>query len=127
MTKSFKLFLACAFGGFALLLQSCGKYDNGPLVSPFTKEYRLCREWQLDELNGQAYPSNTYWDFEEDGEVDMITENNGTFSSQTRYWYWNNDKRGVIIDNMGEIDISKLTRNQLWFDIGGNEYKSSAN
>ncbi|MBA4737692.1 MAG: hypothetical protein H2059_00845, partial [Cryomorphaceae bacterium] len=74
-----------------------------------------------------AYPSNTYWDFEEDGEVDMITENNGTFSSQTRYWYWNNDKRGVIIDNMGEIDISKLTRNQLWFDIGGNEYKCSAN
>ena len=57
----------------------------------------------------------------------MITENNGTFNSQTRYWYWNNDKRGVIIDNMGEIDISKLTRNQLWFDIGGNEYKCSAN
>ena len=122
-----KLLLSTLLGVAALLFQSCSKYDDGPFLSPFPKEYRLCREWQLDELNGQPYPSNTTWDFEEDGEVDMITELNGNFTSKTRYWYWNNDKRGVIIDNMGEIDISKLTRNKLWFDIGGNEYKCSAN
>jgi len=119
---------------FAILpvLFSCERttYDDGPFYSPLTKEKRLCREWQLDEINGAPYPTNTTWDFEEDGDLDEITNENGVNTANAWYWYWNFDKSGVIVSFMGgstEVDISRLTRNELHFDIDGDEYRCTAN
>ncbi len=114
-----------------LLLSGCYKptYDDGPLVSMLTKEQRLCREWQINELNDAPFPTNTTWDFEEDGDLDIITNDNGVNTSNTWYWFWNSDKSGIVVSNFGgtEIDISKLSRNKLHFDINGDEYTCTSN
>ena len=62
-------------------------YDDGPFISPLTKTKRLCREWQLEEINGAPYPTNTTWEFEEDGDLDEITTVNGVNTAKTWYWY----------------------------------------
>jgi len=105
-------------------------YDDGPFISPLTKTKRLCREWQLEEINGSPYPTNTTWEFEEDGDLDEITTVNGVNTAKTWYWYWNSDQTGIDVSFMGgntEIDISRLTRNEFHFDINGDEYRCTAN
>jgi hypothetical protein len=105
-------------------------YDDGPFISPLTKTKRLCREWQLEEINGAPYPTNTTWEFEEDGDLDEITTVNGVNTAKTWYWYWNSDQTGIDVSFMGgntEIDISRLTRNEFHFDINGDEYRCTAN
>jgi len=124
-----RILLAFAFIS-ALLGCERTTYDDGPFISPLTKTKRLCREWQLEEINGAPYPTNTTWEFEEDGDLDEITTVNGVNTAKTWYWYWNSDQTGIDVSFMGgntEIDISRLTRNEFHFDINGDEYRCTAN
>ena len=110
---------------------SCGKYEDGPNASLVSKDNRLCREWQVDEYNGQVYPYNMTWEFEKDGDLDVSYSYYGYTYGYTFDWEWNSDKTSIKFrepgDQWEELDILRLTSTELWFEYYGDEWHLSAN
>ena len=123
------------FIGFtALILISCGKYEEGPMLSLRTKKARLANTWEVDkaEYNGESEFANgesvaSAWD-----DVEYEISKDGTFSisspnfeTATGDWEFSDDKEEVEFDpdNAEEFEweIIRLTNNELFIE---QEYES---
>jgi hypothetical protein len=109
---------------FTLLisLNSCKKYDEGPMLSLSSKESRLCQKWKCTELyysNGTLATQTGWWvslEYKKNGKV--LTASNLGQSNYEYDWKFNNDKT-IIIGGVGNISadqflIKRLTNKDLW-------------
>jgi hypothetical protein len=109
------------------LVLGCSKYEDGPAFSLSSKNNRLCREWELDQYQGQPYTdSELVFEFEKDGDFSITTTysyNGGSYSYTTRgSWEWVEGKESVSIQLPGDassMDISRLTSGELWGQLDG--------
>ena len=107
------------------LVLGCSKYDDGPAFSLASKNNRLCREWELDRINGQRpNDEQIIWEFEEDGDF-LFTYIYDGYNYTTRgEWSWEDGKESLELTIDGETiksDISRLTSEELWLEFDGEE------
>lgn len=116
------------FSFLGLFLFSCGKYEDGPAFSVFTKTNRLARKWKLSEaqVDGQTSTTITTWDLDFDADGNFIESYDdfiGTYPSGsfTGTWEFANSKEDIALtfDNgeERELEIRRLTREEFWFDF----------
>ena len=107
------------------LVLGCSKYDDGPAFSLASKNNRLCREWELDRINGQRNTDGEIiWEFEKDGDFLYTYIYDGYNYTTSGEWSWEDGKESLIFRIDGEIiesDISRLTSEELWLKIDGDE------
>lgn len=109
------------------LVLGCSKYDDGPSFSLASKNNRLCREWELDRLNGQR-PSDgqIIFEFEKDGDF-LFTYIYDGYNYTTRgEWRWEDGKESLRLTIDGErieADINRLTSEELWLVLDGDEWE----
>ncbi len=109
------------------LVLGCSKYEDGPAFSLSSKNNRLCREWELDEYQGQPYTDGELiFEFEKDGDFSATTTYSyygGSYSYTTSgSWEWVEGKESVTINLSGDyivMDISRLTSGELWGQLDG--------
>jgi hypothetical protein len=109
------------------LVLGCSKYEDGPAFSLSSKNNRLCREWELDQYQGQPYTDGELiFEFEKDGDFSVTTTYSyygGSYSYTTRgSWEWVEGKESVTIQLPGDatvMDISRLTSGELWGQFDG--------
>ncbi|MFM7666770.1 MAG: hypothetical protein ACKO7D_01120 [Bacteroidota bacterium] len=112
-----------------LLFTSCGKYEEGPVISFVSKENRLCRTWVLEKIeHSNGYTTNEYYfklTIEKDKNLQIEHKNNSdelvlTASS----WEWFLGTYGLTL-NLGYhpqglpsgtviFEIKRLTKKELW-------------
>lgn len=118
-------FLAFAVLSLSAVTTSCNKYEEGPMLSVRSAEYRIIRTWEVDkyiyadgtEENGDS--DDPVYTFTKDGEV-SITDGNFTYTGD---WDLNGDKDEItleysygsfaVIDN---YEIIRLTVNEFWVE-----------
>lgn len=107
------------------LVLGCSKYDDGPAFSLASKNNRLCREWELDRINGQRLTDGEIiWEFEKDGDFLYTYIYDGYNYTTSGEWSWEDGKESLKLRIDGEIiesDISRLTSEELWLKIDGDE------
>jgi hypothetical protein len=109
------------------LVLGCSKYEDGPAFSLSSKNNRLCREWELDQYQGQPYTDGELiFEFEKDGDFSLTTSYSyyGSSYSYTLRgsWEWIEGKESVTINMSGDntvMDISRLTSGELWGQLDG--------
>ena len=109
------------------LVLGCSKYEDGPSFSLASKNNRLCREWELDQYQGQPYTDGELvFEFEQDGDflaTTSYTYYGSTYSYTTKgTWEWTQGKESVNIQLQGDLlnmDISRLTSGELWGQLDG--------
>lgn len=110
------------------LVLGCSKYEDGPSFSLVSKNNRLCREWELDKIQGRPVTDGELvFEFEKDGDflfTYSYTYYNGSSYSyaQVGTWEWVQGKESVIIQLQGDMlnmDISRLTSSELWGQLNG--------
>lgn len=108
------------------LVLGCSKYDDGPSFSLASKNNRLCREWELDRLNGQRPPEQIIFEFEKDGDF-LFTYIYDGYNYTTRgEWRWEDGKESLRLTIDGErieADINRLTSEELWLELDGDEWE----
>jgi hypothetical protein len=113
------------FGLASALLLGCSKYDDGPAFSLASKNNRLCREWELDRLNGQSLSDGQIiWEFEKDGDFKYTYDYDGYNYTALGEWSWEDGKESLELTIDGErieADISRLTSEELWLEFDGEE------
>lgn len=116
----------------ALTATGCSTYEDGPSSSLISKNNRLCREWQIDEYNGQSSSVyDTSLEFQKDGDFKLTSTYYGYTYTYNLIWTWKDDKSGVHVfsnsDTLLSFDINRLTADELWFtDMDNNDWKCSA-
>jgi hypothetical protein len=103
------------------ILSSCGKYDDGPMLSLRTRTERIANTWQVDnyKINGNDYTSlvagytETY---KKDGDY---MYNWGGFNG-TGYWEFTSKDAEVSITGITNqsprtLVILRLTEKELWY------------
>lgn len=116
----------------ALTATGCSTYEDGPSSSLISKNNRLCREWQIDEYNGQSSSAyDTSLEFQKDGDFKLKLTYYGYTYTSSYSWMWKDDKSGVYItsnsDTLLSFDINRLTTDELWFtDMDNNDIKCIA-
>ncbi len=111
----------------ALVLPSCGKYEEGPSLSCRSKKARLVNEWKIDKYYENAiditatftsYEPNLLMNIKEDGTiVNTYSDPSGVPVSWASTWEFNSDKSGVVITTGGvssTFDILRLKNDELW-------------
>jgi len=112
---------------FAMVLPSCGKYEEGPALSLRSKTARLVNEWKVDQyfiaavdVTAQYQLQNTdlVMNIKENGEiVNTYTNNTGDPVTYSSTWEFTSDKSGIIITTAGTSrthDILRLKNDELW-------------
>ena len=129
------------------LVSSCGKYENGPVLSFLSKEKRLCRTWKLERIElyigqdsvyveGDVYPFELK--FEKSGQLTYTYQQDSQSITQVSNWTWLLGTFGLTLDlnqnihqgNIGirNYEIRRLTKKELWiYDraTGNNYYLKS--
>lgn len=120
----------------SVVLFSCKKYDDGPVLSLRTKKSRIANEWQFDQVvapNGTNITTqfaNSGFELSKDGEY-IITEG---ISAETGQWRFASDKENLVLtpnDNSSAtlLMIMRLKEKDFWFSIeetdGIYEYRMS--
>tara|TARA_B100001564_G_C20585272_1_gene645191 strand:- start:459 stop:935 length:477 start_codon:yes stop_codon:yes gene_type:complete len=140
----------------AIISYGCSKYDDGPAFSLRTKKGRLSGEWELDKINGQDpddYYSNSWsvynnveitWTFERDGDFEacMDAEVQYGYSNYSySYSYSDCDDGDWEFEDNGEelelqmngssynqtYEINRLSSNELWLEMGSDEWEFKKN
>lgn len=112
----------------AAIMFSCGKYDDGPAFSVFSKKNRLARKWKLSEvqIDGVNSTTITVWEYDFDADGNFIESYDdflGTYPSGSfaGTWEFSNSKEDISLtyDNgeERELEIRRLTREEFWFDF----------
>lgn len=111
------------------LLNSCGKYEDGPAISFVSKENRLSRTWTLDNMeHSNGYTTNEYYfklTFEKNKSLKIEHKNKSDELVLTNStWEWLLGNYGLNL-NLGyhpqglpsgtvSFEIKKLTKKELW-------------
>ena len=118
----------------AMMMTSCGKYEEGPGFSLRTKTARLTGEWKLVEIteNGTAMDISDMeatYEFERGGDMKVSTKWMGMTFSFEGEWRFDDSKENLEIrikedaDEWSEwekVEILRLTNDELWLR---DEYK----
>lgn len=120
----------------ALVLPSCGKYEEGPSISLRSKTSRIVNEWVVEKYYENAvdvtlayttFMPGLVMNIKENGEV-VTTYNDQTGGPVTwgSTWAFNSDKSGIVITTGGVAvasDIIRLKNDELWlkqtYTVGG--------
>jgi hypothetical protein len=108
----------------AVVLSSCGKYEDGPGFTVLTKRMRLERSWDLDEVMNEAGNSvkdnsSDYWTLEKDGVAKFI-DGSDTYTGN---WALENDDANLKVTvtypilgvvTIGDYEIKRLTSKEMW-------------
>jgi hypothetical protein len=116
-TVVFALFLGSAM----TLIQSCQKYEDGPMISLRSRTARISNQWKVDnyKINGTDYTS-------------MVSSYTETFSKSGAYsyswtilngegtWVFQNNDKEVKLTGNGDhtsrtLYILKLQEKELWY------------
>ena len=110
----------------AIILPSCGKYEEGPAISFRSKKSRLVNEWKIDEwysagINITQTQLDTKPGFvlkiTEDGKwIESYTVGSGTNTTE-KTWEFSSDKKNVNVSIGGtslSYEILKLKQDELW-------------
>ncbi|MDD5570277.1 MAG: hypothetical protein PHD97_03880 [Bacteroidales bacterium] len=106
----------------------CKKYDEGPLISPFSKKMRLTNKWCIDKVieNGvdvtsawvTAYSDSYSIEFKKDNSTTETWANN---AMTTGTWQFISKKEKLAISSVNatshatkDYTIKRLTNNELW-------------
>jgi hypothetical protein len=85
----------------------------------------LCREWELDRINGQRpNDGQIIWEFEKDGDFKFTYVYDGYNYTTLGEWSWEDGKETLELTIDGErieSDISRLTSEELWLEFDGDE------
>lgn len=115
----------------AMIVASCGKYEEGPSISLASKKGRLANVWKLD---AQYYNNvedvltdddkDDYIEFTKDGDVKMTYTQLGVSQTISGTWKFDDSKENVIttLNFVGYVStdtaqILKLKSNELWVKI----------
>lgn len=115
------IILACT-----LLLSNCGAYDEGPFISLRFKKARLEGEWKVISINAENVSHSEIYEFDSDNDARYFNESlDAWFSPDKGKWKWEDDKQNIQLtwekNGSYEIQIKKLTMDELWFDDENNE------
>ncbi|GAB4298668.1 MAG: hypothetical protein Kow0068_22470 [Marinilabiliales bacterium] len=108
----------------ALLISSCGKYEEGPKISLLSKKARLCKIWVPETIiiNGYTLPTDSagLYDyqiaFEKDG---SLSETYGTITINGT-WEFSGDVNIITTYSLAGVsssethEILKLKNDELW-------------
>lgn len=116
------------------LLNSCGKYDEGPTFSFVSKEKRLCRTWILEKIDhSNGYSTDQFYlklIFGNDKSMKIEHKNNSNeVIPTTSTWDWLLGTYGLTL-NLGshpqglpsgtrDFEIKRLTKKELWIEDRG--------
>ena len=137
--------LSILFTAFVLLLLvSCGKYEDGPSFSLFSKKSRVVGEWYYEGIYVDGVEMTTSEDlvgfsstFEKNGEyLDMAVEAGNPIVT-VGTWEFENDKEelaittqyvdwtNTLVYNTINYKILRLTNKELWYSrtVNGSEYE----
>lgn len=118
-----KTALALSFIGLSLLLGSCKKYPDGPIISFETRTARVANNWKMGSvtLNGtdvtSSYNNINYTEtYTKDGNYSYSS----SFGSGSGKWaFENSDKQikrnGVSNQDSEDLTILKLKENEFWY------------
>ncbi len=108
-----------------ILLSSCKKYEDGPLVSIRSKTDRLSNFWMVDSYTVDGEDStNKYidftWRFGKDQSFDFFGTLNGARWARTGIWEFTGNHAfigmmNLASDSLYEFEIMKLKERKLWF------------
>ena len=125
------LFLLSVF-----VLSSCGKYEEGPMISLLPKMMRLTSQWQLDKLYIDDVEQtlsdddkDDYIDLKDGGVYEIVTVSGSYSTTSTGTWELTSSKEQLVLKyDFGtityneEYDILRLTSKELWVErIVGND------
>lgn len=110
----------------SLLLSNCSAYDEGPFMSLRFKKTRLEGEWKVISINAKEVSHSETYEFDSDNDARYFNETlNAWFSPDKGKWKWEDDKQNIQLtwekNGSYEIQIKKLTMDELWFDDENNE------
>lgn len=114
------------FAALLFVFSSCSKYEEGPSFSLATKTSRLTGTWELVAVDDEAINSSNY-SFEmvinKDGTCEEITTILSVSNTVKAEWEWHDGKEEIrfIYDNyINEVEILRLTNDELWFENDDN-------
>ncbi len=117
--------LFVAFIATALIMVSCGKYEEGPSISLRSKTARITGTWKDVAVNDSTYTDGSLAIVEKDGKLTLKWESQGTTTEMEGTWAFTDDKEGLITAysiDMGGTTIEmkdtsiivRLTNSELW-------------
>lgn len=127
--KSFKKYiLLVCFAGSLAVVQSCQKYEDGPMISLTSRKNRVANTWKVDnyKINGTDYTS-------------LVTGYEETFSKDGAYaydwgildgsgtWAFKNNEQDIQLSGSDDhasrkLTILKLEEDQFWYTyLDGND------
>jgi hypothetical protein len=120
----------------ALVLPSCGKYEEGPSISLRSKTARIVNEWVVEKyyenavdvtVAYQTFMPGLVMNIKENGEVvSSYNDQSGSVVTWGSTWEFNSDKSAIIVTTGGVAvtsDIIRLKNDELWlkqtYTVGG--------
>lgn len=111
-------------------IQSCNKYDDGPMISLNSRAERVANKWKVDnyKVNGTDYTSLVSGYSETYTKEGAYSYTWGVLSGTGTWAFQNNDAEIKItgLDNQSTVTlvIQKLEEKQFWYYImDGNDKK----
>jgi hypothetical protein len=131
MKNKRKLASIIILSGLMLLgIQSCNKYEDGPMISLSSRAERVANKWKVDnyKVNGTDYTSLVSGYSETYTKEGAYSYQWGILSGTGTWAFQNNDAEIKItgVDNQSTVTlvIQKLEEKQLWYYImDGNDKK----
>lgn len=133
--KILKTTLLIAFG--AMMVVSCGKYEDGPGFTVLTKKMRLSGTWRAVEYVDSDGTSTTTTDpatteFTKDGSLILKSNDPNADFTFNGSWEFQNDKENLALtitafgtSSTEILEILRLTNDELWLkDSDGDITKS---
>jgi len=126
--KKLLAFSMVAIFAMALMLTSCGKYDDGPKFSLSGKKSRVVNVWKQEKLfyNGVEQPVDPNWANEsmeltkDYKRIDTYYSNGVTTTSSDVTWAFDSKKTSIIFSSSGfsfTYKILRLKSNELWLEF----------
>jgi hypothetical protein len=126
--KKLLAFSMIAIFAMALMLTSCGKYDEGPKFSLSGKKSRVVNVWKQEKsfYNGIEQPVDPDWANEsmeltkDYKRIDTYYSNGVTTTSSDITWALDSKKESIIFSSSGfsfTYKILRLKSNELWLEF----------
>jgi hypothetical protein len=114
----------------AFVASSCGKYEEGPMISLLPKTMRITSQWKMDKYfeNGveqtlTADQKDDYLDIKDDGILDVVYVVGSSSTTATGTWELSSSKELLtfkytysIFTVNDEYTILRLTTKELWLE-----------